>query len=31
MPALEDEILGENKENKKAQRNTPIDVIIGTR
>ncbi|MDY5467419.1 MAG: Eco57I restriction-modification methylase domain-containing protein [Campylobacter sp.] len=29
MPALEDEILGENKENRKAQRNTPIDVIIG--
>lgn len=29
MPALEDEILGENKENRRTQRNTPIDVIIG--
>lgn len=29
IPALEDEILGENKENRIAQRNTPIDVIIG--
>lgn len=29
MPALKDEILGENKENRRAQRNTPIDVIIG--
>lgn len=29
LPALEDEILGENKENRRTQRNTPIDVIIG--
>lgn len=29
MPALEDEILGENKENRRAQKNTPINVIIG--
>lgn len=29
LPAFEDEILGENKENRRTQRNTPIDVIIG--
>ncbi|WP_096026408.1 type ISP restriction/modification enzyme [Campylobacter lanienae] len=29
LPALEDEILGENKENRRTQINTPINVIIG--
>lgn len=29
LPALEDEILGENKNSIRMQRSTPIDVIIG--
>ncbi len=29
LPALEDEILGENKDRIREQRKTPIDVIIG--